>query len=63
ETMKKEEKLYDIRTVKKSIKRGILSQQDYEKHIKSLEDQKNNCAETKVFEEETENLVGAVPLL
>jgi hypothetical protein len=30
--------LYDKRTVERSIKKGLLSRKDYDKHIKSLED-------------------------
>jgi hypothetical protein len=42
-----EKKLYDARVVKRNIKSGALSQEDYDKYIESLED----CAE---LAEETE---------
>jgi len=31
-------RLYDKRTVERSIKKGLVSRKDYEKHLKSLED-------------------------
>jgi hypothetical protein len=34
----KNERLYDKRTVDRSIKKGLLSRKDYEKHVKGLED-------------------------
>jgi hypothetical protein len=34
----KSSRLYDKRTVERSIKKGALSRKDYDKHLKSLED-------------------------
>jgi hypothetical protein len=34
----KNSRLYDRRTVDRSIKKGLLTRKDYEKHLKSLED-------------------------
>lgn len=34
----KTSRLYDRRTVERSIKKGLLTRKDYEKHLKSLED-------------------------
>jgi hypothetical protein len=34
----KTSRLYDRRTVERSIKKGLLSRKDYEKHLKSLDD-------------------------
>ena len=34
----KPERLYDKRTVERSIKKGLLTRKDYDKHIKTLED-------------------------
>ena len=31
-------RLYDKRTVERSIKKGLLTRKDYEKHVKSLDD-------------------------
>lgn len=37
----KTSRLYDRRTVERSIKKGLLTRKDYEKHIKSLDDVAN----------------------
>jgi hypothetical protein len=34
----KNSRLYDRRTVERSIKKGIITRKDYEKHLKGLED-------------------------
>jgi hypothetical protein len=34
----KSDRLYDKRTVERSIKKGLLTRKDYEKHLKTLED-------------------------
>jgi hypothetical protein len=34
----KNDRLFDKRTVDRSIKKGLLTRKDYEKHLKSLED-------------------------
>ena len=34
----KNSRLYDRRTVERSIKKGLLSRKDYEKHLKALDD-------------------------
>ena len=34
----KNDRLYDKRTVDRSIKKGLLTRKDYEKHLKALED-------------------------
>ena len=34
----KTSRLYDRRTVERSIKKGLLTRKDYEKHLKSLDD-------------------------
>jgi len=31
-------RLYDKRTVERSIKKGLLSRKDYDKHLKALDD-------------------------
>jgi len=31
-------RLYDRRTVERSIKKGLITRKDYEKHLKALED-------------------------
>ena len=34
----KNDRLYDKRTVDRSIKKGLLTRKDYEKHLKALDD-------------------------
>jgi hypothetical protein len=34
----KNTRLYDRRTVERSIKKGLITRKDYEKHLKSLDD-------------------------
>ena len=34
----KNSRLYDRRTVERSIKKGLITRKDYEKHLKALED-------------------------
>jgi hypothetical protein len=34
----KNDRLFDKRTVERSIKKGLVTRKDYEKHLKSLED-------------------------
>lgn len=34
----KTSRIYDRRTVDRSIKKGLLTRKDYEKHLKSLDD-------------------------
>jgi hypothetical protein len=34
----KNDRLFDKRTVDRSIKKGLVTRKDYEKHLKSLED-------------------------
>ncbi len=34
----KQTRLYDKRTVDRSIKKGLLTRKDYEKHLKALDD-------------------------
>jgi hypothetical protein len=35
---------YDLRTLERNFKRGILSRKEYEKHLKSLPDAKDKVA-------------------
>jgi len=34
----KPERLFDKRTVERTIKKGLITRKDYEKHLKALED-------------------------
>lgn len=31
-------RLFDVRTIERNIKKGLVTRKDYEKHLKSLED-------------------------
>ncbi len=45
----KDVRLFDVRTVERNIKRGLITRKDYEKHLKSLAD-----ASDKVMPSEAE---------
>jgi hypothetical protein len=45
----KDVRLFDVRTVERNIKRGLITRKDYERHLKSLAD-----ASDKVIPAETE---------
>lgn len=49
--MKKGEWLFDKRIVERNISKGLITQEEYEKHIKTLED-KTDHAEVVVIEED-----------
>jgi hypothetical protein len=50
----KDVRLFDIRTVERNIKRGLITRKDYERHLKSLAD-----ASDKVIPAEVETLPAA----
>ncbi len=50
--MQDNEKLFDIRTYKRYIKEGNITQKDYEKHIKSLPDASDKAIPLVIDEEE-----------
>ena len=41
----KDEKLFDIRLVEKNIAKGLITQDDYQKYLKSLKDDKAEVKE------------------
>jgi hypothetical protein len=45
----KEVRLFDLRTVERNIKRGLITRKEYERHLKSLPDGASNVlpAETE----------------
>lgn len=51
-----DEVLFDNRTVKKYINKGLITDKDYEEFLKSLPDESKNADKIKAFEEE-ENLL------
>lgn len=38
-----DERLFDLRVVEKNIRSGVISRKDYEKYLKSLEDDDDNA--------------------
>jgi hypothetical protein len=40
----KDVRLFDVRTVERNIKRGLITRKDYERHLKSLSDAAENVA-------------------
>jgi hypothetical protein len=43
----KAQRLFDVRTVERNIKRGLITRKDYEKHLKSLGDATEKVAPTE----------------
>lgn len=46
----KDVRLFDIRTVERNIKRGIITRKDYERHLKSLADATDKVAPSQTEE-------------
>jgi ribosomal silencing factor RsfS len=46
----KDVRLFDIRTVERNIKRGIITRKDYERHLKSLADAADKVAPAQTEE-------------
>ena len=40
----KEVRLFDLRTVERNIKRGLITRKEYERYLKSLSDSASNVA-------------------
>ncbi len=49
----KSERLYDIRTVERNIKKGLVDDKEFQKHVSSLKDSASEC-EIIVIDEEDE---------
>ncbi len=45
---------YDIRTITRSIKKGLLTRKDYEKHLKSLPDVADKAAPPEAMDDDDE---------
>ena len=55
----KAQRLFDVRTLERNIKRGLTTRKDYEKYLKSLEDVTAKVAPTEEHPgEEQESPVG-----
>jgi ribosomal silencing factor RsfS len=50
----KDVRLFDVRTVERNIKRGLITRKEYERHLKSLADAAENVAAEKVAIDEAE---------
>ncbi len=46
----KDARLFDIRTIERNIKRGIITRKDYERHLKSLADAADKVAPSQTEE-------------
>lgn len=46
----KDARLFDIRTVERNIKRGIITRKDYERYLKSLADAADKVAPSQTEE-------------
>jgi len=40
----KDVRLFDLRTIERNIKRGLITRKEYERHLKSLPDASGNVA-------------------
>lgn len=40
-----DERLFDLRVVEKNIRSGVITRKDYEKYLKSLDDDDDNAVE------------------
>jgi hypothetical protein len=43
-TQSREEKMWDVRTLERKLRKGIINRKDYEKYLKSLPDRAENAA-------------------
>lgn len=46
------DQMFDKRTIKKSVERGVLDPKEYEEFLKSLPDESKNVESLKVFVED-----------
>ena len=44
-----DERLFDLRVVEKNLRSGLISRKDYEKYLKSVEDDEKNALEVDTF--------------
>ena len=44
-----DESLFDLRVVEKNLRSGLISRKDYEKYLKSVEDDADNALEVDTF--------------
>jgi hypothetical protein len=51
----KAQRLFDVRTVERNIKRGLITRKDYEKHLKALEDAAEKVAPQEDVEDDDDD--------
>jgi hypothetical protein len=44
----REETLYDVRTLERKLRKGLINKKEYEKYLKALPDKSDNIAPTEV---------------
>ena len=44
-----DDRLFDLRVVEKNIRAGVITRKDYEKYLKSLEDEEDNALEVDTY--------------
>ncbi|MSP62100.1 MAG: hypothetical protein EXR72_17550 [Myxococcales bacterium] len=54
-TTRDESKLYDVRTLERRMRRGVINKKDFEKYLKALPDCSANVAYGSVRDDETDD--------
>lgn len=44
-----DERLFDLRVVEKNLRSGLISRKDYDKYLKSIEDDEDNALEVDTY--------------
>ena len=50
-TTRDEQKIYDVRTLERNIRKGLITRKDYDKYLKTLPDRADNVAEPRSLED------------
>lgn len=53
--MKSDDKQWDVRTLERKLRKGLLSRKDYDKYLKSLPDRADNAAPVEAGDDENED--------
>ena len=54
-TTRDEQKLYDVRTLERNLRKGVINKKDYEKFLKALPDRAENIATTAVVDDDDDD--------
>ena len=54
----KAQRVFDVRTIERSIKRGLITRKDYEKHLKALVDVTDKVAPTDEPPDDADGMPG-----